>query len=202
MIRWQKTEWQAIAESHKAEVQTWTLPFRERRKRQASHPVDDFLFVYYQYSPAKLEQWHPGVGHFLDGATDALFANAPYHLTTEGAFLDPTNLGAKERRRMEWIANLLEQTSKRKGNFSCLGLHEWAMVYKGKQVRHEKSTPLRLTQDKIDQVVDSRPITCTHFDAFRFFAEEATPLNRIQPTMESRPELGTTRLHPCEYGSL
>ncbi len=35
-----------------------------------------------------------------------------------------------------------------------------------------------------DDVVESHRITCTHFDAFRFFTDEARPLNLLQPTRE------------------
>jgi hypothetical protein len=63
------------------------------------------------------------------------------------------------------------------------------MVYKGQEVRHEKTTPLRLPQSEIDAIVESRPLTCTHFDAFRFYAIDAKPLNKHEPTLESRPEL-------------
>lgn len=41
--------------------------------------------------------------------------------------------------------------------------------------------PLRLSQAKLNQVVDSMPLSCTHFDAFRFFTTAATPLNTVQP---------------------
>lgn len=38
----------------------------------------------------------------------------------------------------------------------------------------------------IDAVVESRPVCCSHYDAFRFFAAEARPRNALQPTLESR----------------
>jgi hypothetical protein len=63
------------------------------------------------------------------------------------------------------------------------------MVYRGKEVRHEKTTPLRLPQSEIDALVESRAICCSHHDAFRFFANEARPMNRLQPTLESRVSL-------------
>jgi hypothetical protein len=40
-----------------------------------------------------------------------------------------------------------------------------------------------------DQVVESHKIGCSHFDAFRFFTDEARPLNVLQPTRESQPKL-------------
>ena len=47
---------------------------------------------------------------------------------------------------------------------------------------------LRLPQSEIDQLVETRPLTCTHFDAFRFFAEDAQPLNRTPLTLLERPQ--------------
>jgi hypothetical protein len=102
---------------------------------------------------------------------------------------DPSRLKAKERERLKWISELLESTRDRPPNFACHGLHEWAMVYQGKDVRHEKTSPLRLPQAEIDALVESRAICCSHHDAFRFFASEARPMNRLQPTLENRTDM-------------
>ena len=40
-----------------------------------------------------------------------------------------------------------------------------------------------------DAVVEAHPVRCTHFDAFRFFTPSAVPLNRLQPTRATQPEL-------------
>jgi hypothetical protein len=95
-------------------------------------------------------------------------------------------LSGKEKQRLAWIAELLESTRGRAPNFACHGLHEWAMVYRGKEVRHEKTLVLRLPQSEIDELVETRAICCSHHDAFRFFANEARPLNHLQPTLETR----------------
>jgi hypothetical protein len=50
------------------------------------------------------------------------------------------------------------------------------------------TTALRLPQGEIDALVESRPIRCSHFDAFRFFHADARPLNRLQPNLPDRPE--------------
>ena len=54
------------------------------------------------------------------------------------------------------------------------------MLYQGGpdgQARHEGKLPLRVSQACIDEIVQSRPLTCTHFDAFRFFTPAAQPFN-------------------------
>ncbi|HEY3756766.1 MAG TPA: hypothetical protein VGL42_11505 [Opitutaceae bacterium] len=85
---------------------------------------------------------------------------------------------------------LLNSMDQRPAFFACHGLHEWAMVYRqaASDVRHD-STPLRFSPDALARIVDSLPVRCTHFDAFRFFTSPARPLNRLQPERARVPEL-------------
>jgi hypothetical protein len=152
--------------------------------------VDDFLFEYYPYPLALLEKWHPGTGVALEWDSPAL--PAPFsdrcYLLGDGFFLaDASRISKKGRERLKWICELLAATRDRLPNFACHGLHEWAMVYQGENVRHEKTTPLRLPQSEIDALVESRAICCSHHDAFRFFATGARRMNRLQPSLGSRP---------------
>jgi hypothetical protein len=62
------------------------------------------------------------------------------------------------------------------------------MVYRGNVDRHAGVAPLRLPQEEVDGFVESRPVACSHFDAYRFFAEQAKPLNRIRLEWSSRHE--------------
>ena len=43
-----------------------------------------------------------------------------------------------------------------------------------------------LSQAEIDAFVESRPVACSHFDAFRFFAPAAKPLNRLPLAWDTR----------------
>jgi hypothetical protein len=181
-------EWGERATVHRARAERWTLPAKDRRARRSAHPVEDFLFIYYPFAFAKLEQWHPGPGVVLEGATTERFSEKHYQEENGARWLDPSKLTGKERQRLQWTLELLEATRGRTPNFACHGLHEWAMVYRGEEVRHATTTKLRLPQAEIDDLVESRPIACSHFDAFRFFAQEARPLNRLQPTLMDRPE--------------
>lgn len=182
-------DWERECAAHTRWARRWTEPFRHRRRIQQVHPVHDFLFVYYPYSPAKLEQWHPGAGIRLQGAAQLAadrFPEPNYEVLGEDRICRAGAAPESTRRRWAWVAGLLRQTADNRANFSCCGLHEWAMVYRGRQVRHEETASLRLSQSEIDQVVEQLPIHCSHFDAFRFFAEEARPLNRLQPTLMNR----------------
>ncbi|RYD35581.1 MAG: 3-methyladenine DNA glycosylase [Verrucomicrobiaceae bacterium] len=185
--------WKGLAAAHLARAEAHTLAARRRRDHGQPHPVEDFLFQYYPYAFSFLENWQPGAGVALEWLGDESPA-PPFngkHYTREDGFLfaDPSRMTEKERERLSWIRDMLAATRDRAPNFACHGLHEWAMVYKGKEVRHEKTTPLRLSQQEIDNLVESRPICCSHHDAFRFFANEARPMNRLQPSLETRMSL-------------
>jgi len=188
--------WQQCAAAHRMQAERHTLPARARRDRGLSDPVEDFLFQYYPYPISLLEFWQPGCGVALEWrqTADSQTPLAPFserhYLVVDGFLVaDPQRLSEKERQRLKWVLELLEATRNRIPNFACHGLHEWAMVYRGRHVRHEKTTPLRLPQAEIDALLESRAITCSHHDAFRFFAADAKPMNRLQPTLESRVAL-------------
>ncbi|WP_255362469.1 hypothetical protein [Blastococcus aurantiacus] len=88
---------------------------------------------------------------------------------------------------VRFIHRLLTATAARPAFTGCFGLHEWAMAYR--QDAHRHPLPLRLGQAGTDAVVEGHQIRCTHFDAFRFFTPSAAPLNRMQPTRESQPDM-------------
>lgn len=60
------------------------------------------------------------------------------------------------------------------------------MTYRGEARRHD--LPLRLSQSEIDCLVESLPVNCTHFDAYRFFTPSARPFNRIPVTRDQTTE--------------
>ncbi len=186
-------DWRERARRHRERALVHTRDARARRDRGEPHPVEDFLFRYYPFSFSLLENWHPGAGvgvEMPEGGAERAWPpgfSPRWHREVDGViFADPGMLPAKERDRLEWIRGLLEATRDRVPNFACHGLHEWAMVYRGKEVRHGETAGLRLPQAEIDAVVESRAIACSHHDAFRFFAREAKPLNRLQPSLDLR----------------
>jgi hypothetical protein len=183
-------DWRPRAAAHRARAERWTLPARRRRGCRQPHPVEDFLFTYYPFPFAKLEEWHPPVGVALHAADPlpACWTKPPYRRDGRLVAADPAALSDKERARLRWLRELLVATRDRPPIPACHGLHEWAMVYRGAEVRHAGIAPLRLPQEEIDALVESRPIRCSHFDAFRFFHPAAQPLNRLQPTLLGRPQ--------------
>lgn len=178
-------EWRSRRDAHVARMRQWTDPMRARRARGERHPVLDFLFTYYSHRPAKLLRWHPGPGVALADA-DEFLAWPGYRSTGDGVELAP--LPDNRRATVEFVHSLLTATAARKPHLGCFGLHEWAMVYRSDDVRHE-DWPLRLGADGTNAVVDSLPVRCTHFDAFRFFTDAARPLNVLQPARSEQVAL-------------
>jgi len=173
--------WRPLATAHRERAEQWTLPHLERRDRGQKHPVEDFLFEYYDLTPGRLSRWHPGLGVTLQGADEYAGLSA-YVVTESGVTVDAARL---ERRRpgLTWTRELLARTAARPGRWGCFGLHEWAMVYRSDEVRHP-GYPLRLGDEGTAEVVDSHQLACTHVDAFRFFTPPAVPLNTEHLTRE------------------
>lgn len=150
------------------------------------NPVEDFLWTYYRTRPVHLRLWHPGAGIELEQAPEYR-GRRGYQMRDDKAQVDPQFITA-HRPLIERISHLLAVTSQRPAQFGCFGMHEWAMLYRSKDVRHE-DLPLRFSLTEISEVVDQLGVKCSHFDAFRFFTPAARPLNPIQPTRESQPAL-------------
>ncbi|HEX4686225.1 MAG TPA: 3-methyladenine DNA glycosylase [Nocardioides sp.] len=150
------------AEAHRTRLAPYVEPHLERRRLGVPHPVHDFLFTYYSFSPTKLLAWEPGWP--VSGSTDLL---------------------EKRRGLVVSTLELLRATAGRPPAFACFGLHEWAMVHRTDETRHP--LPLRLGATRTDAVVASHRIACSHFDAYRFFTPSAAPLNRLRPGPDDRP---------------
>ena len=187
-----ESEWLARQLAHETRVRVWTDPHQARASRGEKHPVHDFLFSYYAFRAAWLRRWHPGPDVVLTGAAAATFLRWPEYRTvaldegTSGVVLDPGTLPVHRRVFVTWLRDLLQMMQTRPAFFGCFGLHEWAMVYRQTpdEIRHN-AYPLRYAPEALARIVEAAPITCTHFDAFRFFTAPARPLNKLQPTRET-----------------
>ncbi len=186
-----EADWRALRDAHEARVRVWTDPHQARRARGERHPVEDFLWEYYSYRPSWLRRWHPGPDVVLLGDAARDYLRWPEYVAADGGVrVEPAAFPAGRREFLGWLDGLLRATAERPPAFGCFGLHEWAMVYRlpAGDVRHPQ-LPLRLGPEGTARVVESLPVRCTHFDAFRFFTPEARPLNRLQPTRATAPEL-------------
>jgi len=180
-------QWQERIRVHQERADQWIAPHLERRRRGIAHPVLDFLFDYYPYSPGRLRTWHPGLGVELLGDWDPPSC-ADHYVHSNGHWsVDPKRASGK---RLDLALSILEGTESRSAQFSCFGMHEWAMVYRAdsETIRHDKQ-PLRLSIEEISATVDDVGLRCTHIDAFRFFTEAAVPMNSTTPTRANQPDL-------------
>lgn len=176
MISLAKEVWQERARKHQARVSEWIDPVLERRSRHARHPVYDFLFEYYSFRPAQLLRWSPGPDVILQDA-DRTDGAAVWESVQGGQRLKA--FPGNRRAFVDWAIHFLRNTAERPPNFGCFGLHEWAMVYRQPAIRHQE-VPLRLSRPDLDTFLESQQLSCTHFDAFRFFSERAKPRNSMQ----------------------
>jgi hypothetical protein len=172
-----RSEWTTQRQAYHQRVESWARDRTERVRRGQKHPVYDFLFEYYNYRPSHLLRWSPGMGVVLEAeAAELDWANA-YEQCPRGWSVSPHTFPESRIEVLHWTIHYLEQIECRDPYYGCFGAHEWAMVYREPNRRHG-TVPLRLSLTETDRVVESASLTCTHYDAFRFFTPEAAPRNK------------------------
>ncbi len=176
-------QWQDQKKDHYQKISDLIDEYLEERSHQQKDPVLDFLFEYYAFRPSYLKRWSPGLGTLLIGSASHDWQFDEMATADGNSFLDITHFDEDRISSIKWILNLLKQSLDRKPSFGCFGMHEWAMVYKADQVRHDYLS-LRMEKEKLAKFVESRPLVCTHFDAFRFFTDEAKPQNKFELNRE------------------
>ena len=178
-------DWQDREAAHRRRADEFLEPHLARRRAGLSHPVFDFLFSYYSLRPRQLRVWHPGYGVVLAGASAQRYLRRTgYTRHPDGVTVSGDHLHARLS-AVSFIADLLRATASRPARFNCFGLHEWAMVYQAPTVRHS-GVALRLGRAETDAVVESMPLRCSHFDAYRFFTEPAARRNAQHLTRRSQ----------------
>lgn len=175
-----RVDWEAERHIHRKRL----LPRVNERLRRGhageKHPVYDFLFEYYSFRPAHLLRYSPGIGVLLeDGSKDELDWPSYYSEQGNGIVIKPGAFPLRRLPTLLWGVRFLATTAQRQPMFHCLGLHEWAMVYRAEEVRHSR-VPLRMSNQELVRFVESQNLCCSHFDAYRFFTPQAVPLNRYR----------------------
>lgn len=187
--------WTERAARHHALISPLADAFLKRRELGKTHAVHDFLFTYYSFSPQKLKQWVPAFYEDLEVTPE--FRNdypwfTDHWFEREGDVLSPKRerMGDSVRGLATFVHDLCQNIINRAPRFGCFGLHEWAMVYKlsAEELRH-KSHTLRMTPEALATFVESQTISCSHYDAYRFFTEPAKPFNVLNPQIENRLQL-------------
>lgn len=187
LIRLPQSVWALRRELYLSRVRPWAEDRLRRMSRGEKHPVHDFLFEYYSFRPAHLLRWSPGPDVVLEEAVPADLGWADFVTCDGGLVLRPSAFPAHRVPYLRWAVAYLEAIRAREPSFACLGLHEWAMVYRDPNVRHPY-VPLRLSLEETDAVVEGQPLRCTHFDAFRFFTRAAAPRNRLPLARQATTE--------------
>lgn len=182
-----EADWTARAADHRLRTEALVAPHLRRARTGQAHPVWDFLFTYYSLRPRQLQVWHPGHGVVLAGGpARGYLARTGYGPHPHGVTVTDEYLRTRVA-TVAFVANLLRATAARPAQLNCFGLHEWAMVYRTQTVRHD-GVPLRLGASGTDAVLESMPLRCSHFDAFRFFTPGAAPRNAGTPTRATQPD--------------
>ena len=174
--------WRAREQAHAERADALTAGHRDRAARGERHPIEDFLFTYYSYSPAccgagtraPASNWRmprtrpaPSGAGMQPARRPRLAHRRPRrHRAREGA--------VARRRRADPAA-----TRGAPGAFGCFGLHEWAMVYR--QAEHRHPVPLRL-----GQVGDRRPSSRRTSCAARTSTRSASSRPRRRRATDSR----------------
>lgn len=185
----EEAAWRASMARHRERLRPVVESHLARAARGEPHPVIDFLFQYYPFAPAHLMRWTPGWGVVLRGPPPEELA-----MLDEGGHdgsgwrLKAEAFPRHRRDALLWVISLHRHVAARPPRFGCFGLHEWAMVYRAERVRHQQM-PLRYGREETARIVEALPITCSHYDAFRFFTPAARPLNRLQPAKDLRLQL-------------
>jgi hypothetical protein len=179
--------WVRHAHAHRDRVDAFCAPHRARRRTGRPHPVWDFLFTYYSLRPRQLRCWHPGFGVVLSGQQSREYlGRSGYGPVPGGVTVTVEHLRSRAD-TVHFVAGLLRATAARPARLNCFGLHEWAMVYRSPDTRHD-AVPLRLGHAGTDAVVESMSLRCSHFDAYRFFTDAAVGRNLEPLSREGQVE--------------
>jgi hypothetical protein len=181
-------EWKKKQLLHEKNVDALVGSYLIQRSQHIKNPVMDFLFQYYAFRPSMLKRWSPGFSTALEFTdTDELPEFDELITLGNKAWIGLESFPEHRIRSSKWILNMLKSTQDRRPSFGCFGMHEWAMVYKSEKPRHDQ-VPLRMEPKELAEFVESRPLLCTHFDAFRFFTEPAKPMNKFELSREKFDE--------------
>jgi len=192
-------DWKAQKLLHEQHVDELIGDYLKARSAHKKQPVMDFLFEYYAFRPSALRRWSPGIGIGLEFSNiEELPELSEFKIEDGVAFLNSSLFPEKRLKSTQWILHMLKNTQSKRPAFGCFGMHEWAMVYKAEKPRHDQ-VPLRMEPEKLATFVESRPLVCTHFDAYRFFTQEAVPINKFKL---SRDTFADTEQPGCIHSNM
>jgi hypothetical protein len=181
------SKWLGLIKKHEKDLNPILLPYFRKRSAGEKNPVIDFLFEYYRFRHSHLMSWSPGIGIRLEKAELQKPDISELQMSEESYYIDPKTIPESRINSFQRISEVLTSSSEKPPSFGCFGMHEWAMVYNAENVRHSYLS-LRMPKHQIAEFVESRPLVCTHFDAYRFFTADAKPLNKYDPNRQNFSE--------------
>ena len=193
----ERSEWILRADAHRRRVRDLLGGIFYDREVHDKHPIYNFIFNYYRFRPHRtIERYSPGLDFGLKNESDddeSLYLPSSKYLSMNDGCteIDPVkSLNEKSVTRIRNLHTLLEIVQRRPPNFSCFGVHEFAMLYSGaRHSYYQKNVlKLRMTQREIDSIVERAPITCTHFDATRHFPETIASRVKTSPSLRTKNE--------------
>lgn len=180
-----EADWLSQKQAHEQKTDALLNEYLAARSRHEKNPVMDFLFEYYAFRPSNLRRWSPGLGVTLECTnSEQLPEISELVVRDQKASLDPSFFPDKRISSLQWMLQMLKNTRESRPAFGCFGMHEWAMVYRSERPRHDQ-LPLRMEAEELADFVESRPLLCTHFDAYRFFTPAAKPMNKNKLSREN-----------------
>lgn len=160
-------DWHKQRAEYAGSIVPFTSNYRQRKGKGLSHPIYDSDLPITLFLQPSLKR-HPGYGAVLEVKDESqakeLLENPLYKKKQSGAsllniFLSIEKIRERELKQLTWISTLSRNINQRAPRFSCLGLHEWAMVYKSQE---HHPYPLRLSNSEIESFLDSSTIACSH----------------------------------------
>ena len=190
-----RSEWRSRADAHRRRVRDLLGGMFYDRKVHDRHPIYNFLFNYYRFRPHRtIERYSAGLDFAVESCSssddESLYLPSSKYLSVKDGCIemDPVkSLNEKSVTRIRNLCTLLEKVQRRPPNFSCFGVHEFAMLHSGtRRSLFQKGLKLRMSQREIDNVVERAPIRCTHFDATWHFPKSALKSCRIKTSPDLR----------------
>lgn len=201
--RLNRVEWMKQALDYKQSIADALYPIskdnvgsntiKSRQHLVKDHPIYNFLHTYYRYSVEHINYFSPGMNIILEDVIredmSKYISNECIEMKSQNQVMYSSEIFMKSKKNKDAVLKyykILLETSMREPHFGCFGLHEWAMLYSGRMnniidplPKHQPQLQLRVSQQEIDDIVESGLLTCTHFDAWRFFHPASQTMNHI-----------------------
>ena len=188
LTRSAEDDWAARAAATAARVDAVHRTAPTPRPAGDAHPVWDFLFTYYSLRPRQLRVLASGLRTALAGPAAAEYLDRAGYVA-----VPPASPSAAEYLSLRGSTPSASSpaccapppSGRPSSAASACTSGRWSTA--PTHVRHNR-VPLRLGAAGTDAVVESMPLRCSHFDAFRFSRAAAAPRNHGTPTRDSQAD--------------